>query len=241
MPVALWGRRSEAISLTGLGDMKLPFAADQLAPYAHAAAAVSPENAGLELFVTRQLVSSYSAAEQFQQQIRSGTKSEAANYPSTKLAANLELISQLIKSGSQARVFYTQQSGYDTHAAQLYTHAQLLSEFSSALKAFLDDLKGAELEDRVITLAFSEFGRRVKENSSQGTDHGAAGPVFVAGRKIDRRTGGRDSQPFRSRRRRPQDERRHARNLRRSARGLAWRERCKRPRRQFARAKLFQT
>ena len=67
VPVALWGRRSEAISLTGLGDMKLPFAADQLSPYAHATAAVSPENPGLELFVTRQLVSSYSAAEQFQQ------------------------------------------------------------------------------------------------------------------------------------------------------------------------------
>ena len=119
------------------------------------------------------------------------------------MAANLELISQLIKSGSQARVFYTQQSGYDTHAAQLYTHAQLLSEFSSALKAFLDDLKSAGLEDRVVTLAFSEFGRRVKENSSQGTDHGAAGPVFVAGRKIGGRAGRRNAEPFRPRRRRP--------------------------------------
>jgi uncharacterized protein (DUF1501 family) len=183
VPVALWGRRSEAISLTDLGDMKLPFAVDQLSPHAHTADAAAPENEGLELFVSRQLLSSYTAAEAFQQQIRSGPKSEAAKYPATKLAANLELISQLIKSGSQARVFYTQQGGYDTHAAQLYAHAQLLGEFSSALKAFLDDIKAAGLEDRVIALAFSEFGRRVKENSSQGTDHGAAGPVFVAGRK----------------------------------------------------------
>jgi uncharacterized protein (DUF1501 family) len=183
VPVALWGRRSEAISLTSLGDMKLPFAADQLSPRAHSADAAAPDDEGLELFVSRQLLSSYTAADQFQQQIRSGPEGEAAKYPSTKLAGNLELISQLIKSGSQARVFYTQQGGYDTHAAQLYTHAQLLGEFSSALKTFLDDLKGAGLEDRVITLAFSEFGRRVKENSSQGTDHGAAGPVFVAGRK----------------------------------------------------------
>jgi uncharacterized protein (DUF1501 family) len=163
--------------------MKLPFALDQLSARANTPEAPAPENEGLELFVSRQLLSSYTAADQFQQQIRSGPKGEAAKYPSTKLAANLELISQLIKSGSQARVFYTQQGGYDTHAAQLYTHAQLLGEFSSALKAFLDDLKGAGLDDRVITLAFSEFGRRVKENSSQGTDHGAAGPVFVAGRK----------------------------------------------------------
>jgi uncharacterized protein (DUF1501 family) len=179
VPVALWGRRSEAISLTGLGDMKLPFAADQLLPSEPAADA---EHAGLDLFITRQLVSSYSAAEQFQECLRSSGKTSAANYPQTKLAANLQLISQLIQSGSQARVFYTQQSGYDTHAAQLYTHAQLLNEFSSALRAFLDDLRGAGLEDRVIALAFSEFGRRVKENGSQGTDHGAAGPVFVAGR-----------------------------------------------------------
>jgi uncharacterized protein (DUF1501 family) len=180
VPVALWGRRSEAISLAGLSDMKLPFAANQLVPKA---AVAESEQAGLDLFITRQLVSSYAAAEQFQEQIGSATSTLAPNYPSTRLAANLQLIAQLIKSGSQARVFYTQQTGYDTHAAQLYTHSQLLNEFSSALKVFLDDLQGAGLEDRVIALAFSEFGRRVKENSSQGTDHGAAGPVFVAGRK----------------------------------------------------------
>jgi uncharacterized protein (DUF1501 family) len=58
----------------------------------------------------------------------------------------------------------------------------LLGEFSAALKAFLDDLKQCRLEDRVIVLAFSEFGRRVQENASQGTDHGVAGPLFIAGR-----------------------------------------------------------
>jgi uncharacterized protein (DUF1501 family) len=87
----------------------------------------------------------------------------------------------MLKSGSQARVFYTSQGGYDTHASQIYTHANLLGELSSALKAFLDDLKAAKLDDRVLVLTFSEFGRRVKENDSQGTDHGAAGPVFLAG------------------------------------------------------------
>jgi uncharacterized protein (DUF1501 family) len=183
VPVALWGRRSEAISLNGLGDMTLPFSASQLSSNGQSAAANASENQGLELFVTRQLVSSYSAAEQFQKDISSSRRSSSVSYPTTKLADNLQLISQLIQSGSQARVFYTVQSGYDTHAAQLYTHAQLLNEFSTALKAFLDDLKEAGLENRVVTLAFSEFGRRVKENDSHGTDHGAAGPVFVAGGK----------------------------------------------------------
>ena len=94
------------------------------------------------------------------------------------------MVSQLLKSGSPARVYYTIQSGYDTHSTQLYAHAQLLGEFSSALKAFLDDLKAARLDDRVVVLAFSEFGRRVAENDSQGTDHGAAGPVFLAGSPV---------------------------------------------------------
>ena len=73
------------------------------------------------------------------------------------------------------------QSGYDTHASQLQTHANLLGELSSSLKAFLNDLKQAKLDDRVLVLAFSEFGRRVEENDSQGTDHGTAAPVFLAG------------------------------------------------------------
>jgi uncharacterized protein (DUF1501 family) len=105
----------------------------------------------------------------------------SSEYPASQLGANLKLIAQLMKRDAPARVYYTVQGGYDTHAAQLYTHAQLLREFSDGLKAFLDDLKHDGLQDRVLVLAFSEFGRRVKENDSHGTDHGAAGPVFVAG------------------------------------------------------------
>jgi uncharacterized protein (DUF1501 family) len=59
-----------------------------------------------------------------------------------------------------------------------------LREFSDAVKAFLEDLRSARLDDRVVLLAFSEFGRRVQENDSQGTDHGTAGPVFVAGAAV---------------------------------------------------------
>jgi uncharacterized protein (DUF1501 family) len=183
VPVALWGRRSEAVSLVSLDDLSLPFAAGQMLPGSASDADTTSTPDRLDMFVTRQLASAYSSAEEFQRQLSVGAKTPATQYPSTQLAANMQLISQLIKSGSQARVFYTTQSGYDTHAAQLYTHSRLLGEFSAALKAFLDDLRSASLEDRVIVLAFSEFGRRVKENDSQGTDHGAAGPVFVAGRK----------------------------------------------------------
>ena len=80
-----------------------------------------------------------------------------------------------------SRVYYVNQPGYDTHSSQLYAHQQLLREFSQGLKAFLDDLKDAKLDQQVTVMAFSEFGRRVQENGSAGTDHGVAGPMFLAG------------------------------------------------------------
>ena len=89
-----------------------------------------------------------------------------------------------IKAGSTARVFYVIQSGYDSHAVQLSTQAQVLREFAGAVKAFLDDLAAAKLADRVVLLAFSEFGRRPDENGSLGTAHGTAGPLFLAGPSV---------------------------------------------------------
>jgi len=79
------------------------------------------------------------------------------------------------------------QGGYDTHSTQLGLHARLLRDLSRGLKGFLDDLAAAGLEDRVLVLCFSEFGRQVEENGSAGTDHGTAGPVFLAGSRV---TGG---------------------------------------------------
>ena len=78
-------------------------------------------------------------------------------------------------------MYYLEQGGYDTHGHQLPLHAPLLEELSASLRAFLDDLTAARLADRVPVLVFSEFGRRVAENGSKGTDHGTAGPVFLAG------------------------------------------------------------
>jgi uncharacterized protein (DUF1501 family) len=76
------------------------------------------------------------------------------------------------------------QSGFDSHAVQLPAQALLLGEFSGAVKAFLDDLAASKLADRVVLMAFSEFGRRPEENGSLGTDHGTAGPLFIAGPSV---------------------------------------------------------
>jgi uncharacterized protein (DUF1501 family) len=108
----------------------------------------------------------------------------APRYPDSDLAKHLELIARSIKAGAAARVYYAIQSGYDTHAVQLPTQSQLLGDFSRAIRAFLDDLAAAKRADGVVLLAFSEFGRRPAENGSLGTDHGTAGPVFLAGPKV---------------------------------------------------------
>ena len=87
----------------------------------------------------------------------------------------------MIKAGFGTRIFYTSLDGFDTHANQLATHAGLLTELSESIAAFHADLAADGQADRVALLTFSEFGRRVAENASLGTDHGAAAPVFLVG------------------------------------------------------------
>jgi uncharacterized protein (DUF1501 family) len=182
-PVALWGRRSAATALSRLDDLTLTRGAG---PSMSTAATDKPttDSGSVDQFVTRQVLSAYAAAEQFRRHELATRQSHPSKYPDNALAGRLELIARLLKGGSRSRVFYTAQSGYDTHASQLQTQAELLGDLSSALKAFLDDLKEAKLDDRVLVLAFSEFGRRVEENDSQGTDHGTAGPVLLAGPSV---------------------------------------------------------
>lgn len=107
-----------------------------------------------------------------------------ASYPRTQLAQQLQMVAAMIRSGLPTRVYYVSQGGYDTHAGQggaQGRHSQLLSQFSSAVRAFYADLKAQENAGRVLTMSFSEFGRRVAQNGSQGTDHGTAAPMFFFG------------------------------------------------------------
>ncbi|MEM9659963.1 MAG: DUF1501 domain-containing protein, partial [Planctomycetota bacterium] len=106
------------------------------------------------------------------------------DYPSTPLARKLRGVAQLIDAGMSTRIYYVTLDGFDTHSEQAEAHAALLREFSEAATAFLKDLASHGHADRVAVLAFSEFGRRVRENASRGTDHGAAAPVFLLGGKV---------------------------------------------------------
>ena len=105
-------------------------------------------------------------------------------YPQSGLAEKMKQIAQLIDAGLGTRIYYVALDGFDTHSDQAGAHAALLEQLGSALAAFAEDLARHGHLDRVATVAFSEFGRRVKENASRGTDHGAAAPVFVVGNKV---------------------------------------------------------
>lgn len=105
----------------------------------------------------------------------------SSSYPQGKLASDLNLVGRLIAGGLPTRVYYVSQGGYDTHSGQAGAHEKLLGEMDAALTAFVADLKEQGNLDRVVVMTFSEFGRRVAENASGGTDHGAAAPMFVLG------------------------------------------------------------
>lgn len=102
-----------------------------------------------------------------------------ADYPAGSLGADLRLAAQLVVSGFGTRLVHVPFGGFDTHARQLPTHAGLLAQLDAALAAFAADLDAHGASSRVAVLVHSEFGRRVAENASQGTDHGAAAPAFV--------------------------------------------------------------
>lgn len=117
---------------------------------------------------------------------------QQVTYPSNNsLADQLKIVARLVKGGLKTRIYMVSIGGFDTHSVQVNatdtttgTHANLMGNLSNAVKAFMDDLQFLGVQERVIGLTFSEFGRRIKSNSSIGTDHGAAAPVFVFGSQV---------------------------------------------------------
>jgi hypothetical protein len=108
------------------------------------------------------------------------------------LSSQLKLIARLIKGGVKTKIFLCRIGGFDTHGEQvedydpsLGLHAALLHNLSGAVKAFYDDLANLEIDEKVLSLTFTEFGRRAKSNDSYGTDHGTATPVFVFGTQLN--------------------------------------------------------
>lgn len=181
LPLALVSQRTNVPSLESLERFRLQTGGGALTTSALTELAQAPRTEESELldFIRRSTLNAYASSQQVQEAIGSG--SSGAEYPAYTLAQRLKTIGQLIDAGLSTRIYYVALDGFDTHANQLEAHAALLQEFSASVEAFVHDLAARGHAERVLVLAFSEFGRRVAENASAGTDHGTAAPVFLAG------------------------------------------------------------
>ena len=177
LPLALYARDSFAPSARDEAGFRLR--GDATFADARDALLDDARDAKGELAFLREAArSSYAAAARMSE--LAGRESPV-EYPGGELARRLRLVARLVAGGFDTRLFHVELGGFDTHARQGPAHAALLEELSKAVTAFQRDLQHAGVAGRVVTLVFSEFGRRVAENGSKGTDHGAAAPVLLVG------------------------------------------------------------
>jgi uncharacterized protein (DUF1501 family) len=131
-------------------------------------------------FVRRRQVQTYTTLDKVEEVLRAPGNPNG-NFGFTNLSSKMQLVGRMIAAGFGTRVFYVNIDGFDTHAMQAGTHQNLLQELSDSITSFFAFLKPSGHDKRVLVLTFSEFGRRVNENGSKGTDHGSGSCLFVAG------------------------------------------------------------
>ena len=184
LPLALVGDEVRVSSVQALEGFKLDDGGNARVRESiqQAAAAQREGDNGLVAFLQRGTLSALDSSRRVQESLRK-YKTDVT-YPDSGLARRMKTVAQLIDAGLGTRVYYLDIDGFDTHANQGAAHAGLLTEVSGALNAFVKDVEQHGHGKRVMVLTFSEFGRRVRENASQGTDHGAAAPMFVAGGRV---------------------------------------------------------
>lgn len=110
--------------------------------------------------------------------------SNSVSFPAG-LGDSLSLVSRLIKGELKTKIYMLTLDGFDTHAQQDTRHPDLLVELADSVKAFYDDLEAGGKDQNVLTMTFSEFGRRVNDNGSLGTDHGTAAPLMLFGPAVN--------------------------------------------------------
>jgi uncharacterized protein (DUF1501 family) len=130
-------------------------------------------------FVQRRQLQTYSTLERLEEVLKNTTPT--GQFPGTTLGQKMEMIARLIDKGFGTRVFYLAIDGFDTHSGQKEPHQRLLQEVADAITFFFTNLQRTGNDKRVLVMTFSEFGRRVQENGSGGTDHGSGSCLFVAG------------------------------------------------------------
>ncbi len=135
-------------------------------------------------YLYKTMIETYSSADYIQNTTK--TYNVTAAYPNTGLGYQLKNVSKFINSGLQTRIYYVSLSGFDTHVGQQNQQGRQLKIYADAVAAFIKDLKQTGKLDDTLVMTFSEFGRRVEQNASNGTDHGTANNVFLFGGKLNK-------------------------------------------------------
>jgi len=194
LPVAMQGAEGGVISLADRESFKLSLAGNAPARQKLLADLNSDNDTvgDLAAFVRKRQLQTYTSLKKIEEALANTPQAAqqqpnrgGGNQSTETLNSRLGLIGGLINRGLGTRIYYVSLAGFDTHAKQADQHEELLGELSSAIGQFFT-LLGDEA-GRVVLMTYSEFGRRVKENGSRGTDHGAASCMFLAGPKV---TGG---------------------------------------------------
>lgn len=184
LPLALVSQRTPVPSIESMEGFRLQTSggALPLSSLSQLAEAARPDSPPLLDFLRRSTLNAYSSSAEVQQALKD--ERSATQYPEFALAQKLKQVAQLIDARLSTQLYYVSLDGFDTHANQLPAHAALLNQLSASVSAFVDDVAARGHLDRVLVMCFSEFGRRVRENASQGTDHGTAAPVLLAGGRV---------------------------------------------------------
>jgi uncharacterized protein (DUF1501 family) len=175
LPMALVERSVQVPSIASMEQMRLKGVKGDREP----SPGDSVDDPGLLGFVSTSAQAAMAASERLESALSSPDTS--GEFPTTSLGEKLKIISRLILAGLGTRIYYVTLDGFDTHANQAEVHAGLLRQWSEAVSAFCQSMERGGQRERVLVMTFSEFGRRVAENASLGTDHGAAAPMFFAG------------------------------------------------------------
>ncbi len=186
LPLALQGAPGGVVSIDTRHPYRLELGAPARQPARRrlleelAQPQASAPHDGLLQFVQRRQLQTYATLDRLHEILnRPGTGAGMGRGDALQL--KMQLIGRLIEQRLGTRVFYVSLEGFDTHSAQAEQHERLLRDLSDAVAGLFESLERSGHARRVLVMTFSEFGRRVQENGSRGTDHGAASCLFVAG------------------------------------------------------------
>ncbi len=186
-PVAMQGEATMPLSLENINDYQYKGPGDDALSQLHLdtdGKADDPRTEAGQLdFLTRTAMDAQVSSDRVLKAVNSHRP--PVQYPRGKFGDGLRMTAAMIKGHMPTRVYYVSLGGFDTHAGQAGRHNRLMREFAQGVGAFMADIQQQGNDERVAVMTFSEFGRRVKQNASGGTDHGAAAPMMFFGKRVN--------------------------------------------------------